>query len=99
MDCGLAVGFAAVTYAHHPDFVRPVVYLVDNAAIADPDAPVVVRTGELAAAMRARVVDQRPKRAYHTRENCGVKSPQAALSGGFEEDGVHGESTAARRVR
>jgi len=63
--------------------MRSVVYLVNNAIVADPDAPVAVRAGELAAAMWARGVGQGPKRARHTSENRGVKTPQAALSGGF----------------
>lgn len=88
-----------MTYAHHPDFVRPVVDLVYNAVVANPDAPVSVRTGELAAAVRTRVVGQGPKRARPTRENRSVKAPQAALSDCFEEDGVHGEKTGVRRGR
>ena len=64
-DCGLAVGFAAVTYAHHPDFVRPIVYLVHNAVVANPDAPVSVRTGELAACGRG--LSARDRSALATR--------------------------------
>jgi hypothetical protein len=74
-DRGLAVGLAAVTYAHHPDFARSVVYLVDNAVIANPDAPVAVRTGELAATVRAWIDGQRPKRARHSSEDRDVKTP------------------------
>ena len=88
-----------MTYSHDPDFAHLVVYLVDNTVVPNADAPVAVRTGEFPAAVRTRVVGQGSKRAPHTPENRGVETPQAAFSGGFEKDGVHGESTAARRGR
>jgi len=85
----LAVGLAAMTDAHDSNFASAVVYLIDYAEVAHPDAPVAVRARQLPTAVRPRVAGQRPQRLNYPWENRGVEPPQAAFSGGFEEDGVH----------
>jgi hypothetical protein len=93
---GLAVGFPTVADAHHTHFSCVVVDLVDDTKVSDADAPVTVRTGKFAAAVRTWIVGQRPKRLSHTREDGEFEAPQTAFSSGFEKNGVHGARVGRR---
>jgi hypothetical protein len=61
-DDWLAVGFPAVADTIHAHDTDNVSYLVNDAIIADANAPIVSRSGQLSAAKRARVHAERLNR-------------------------------------
>ena len=77
---------------HDAHLSCPVVYLVYDALVANPDSPVAVRPSQFATAGRSWIVGENPQLSDHTAEHNGVESPEAPLSGRFEEDGVHARS-------
>jgi hypothetical protein len=55
---GLPIGFAAMSDPEHSDDFFALINLVDDSIVSDPNPPIVLRAGELAAPWRPRVLGQ-----------------------------------------
>ena len=94
---GSSIGLATMANTHDAQLACPVVYLVYDAVVANPDSPVAVRSSQFATVSRSWIVGENPQLRDHTAEHDGVEAPEAPFSGRFEKDGVHVRSMAARR--